>query len=591
MILSTLIRKFVTIAILAFFAGNALAAVNIVPLPKTMTIGTGTLTFAASEAVPLYTDAASDSMLPWVIKLLKNVKMSYSIAASAATAKIAITKVANASLGTEGYTLNVTATQIAITAPTLDGEFFALQTLRQLFPEGIEDSTSGIAGPVAVPLLSISDAPKFPHRGFMFDPVRHFVPIAYLYQTVDRMSLFKMNRLHLLISNDQGYRLESKVFPNLNTVGSNTQVGGANPPAGTRWYYTQDEMKAFTKYAAQRRIQVFPEIDMPGHCTAICASYKYMGTPNNAVQITEDVGLSIMNSYGTYQDSVMKFIGKLWREVVPCFPYCKWVCMGGDECGTNVITAANLKAIALRIQDTVKNVGRSVIAWDEIAAAGALQAGNWSQDWHPGQTGGQVKSECTNLYLDHSNASNDGGAINWCPPQYKPLSQVYSSSMTASYQGLEATLFSEKLTTYPAPWDTRTWPRLVAVAEVGWSQSNSNYNDFATRIGPYGTRFYRMGIGYFQTSGVTWGAGTKNSKMTSLYDNFNPETFTVSVRPYTYSSYRTQKFFASDSYKIFDLSGRVIGISNGQEIAHAIKTMHGAFVVQDYMGNNRTYIK
>jgi hexosaminidase len=581
--------NYLILGILMLFAVDASAAVNIVPLPRTVTTGAGTLTFAATDVVALYGDGSSrDSTLPWIQKLFKNAHIATTLVSDAGSAKVAVTMAANGTLGTQGYTLNITASQVAISAPTLTGQFYAVQTLRQLFPAGVEDSSSTAA--VSLPVVSITDYPKFGHRGIMVDPVRHFCPIDYLYQTVDRLALYKVNRIHLLISNDQGYRLESTVFPKLNSVGSQTCVGGQHPPAGTNWYYTQAEMKAVCAYAAKRKIEIYPEIDMPGHCTAICASYPYMGTPNNAVQTTEDVGLSIMNASGTYADSVMKFIGKLWREVYPCFPYAKRICMGGDECGANVISAANLKIIAMKVQDTCRAVGiPMVVAWDEIAADGALEAGNWSQDWHPQQTGGQLKSECTNLYLDHANEGGDGGAINWCPPATKPLSQVYASSMTASYQGLEATLFAEKLTTYPGPWDTRMWPRMAAVAEVGWNQGT--YSDFATRIGPQGTRLSAMGIGYWKNSGVTWGSGTQNSKMTSVYNKFNPVLTGTAIRLVSYSSNRSPKFFASDSYKIFDLSGRVIAISNGQKIAHAIKAMHGAFVVQDYRGNTRTYIK
>ncbi len=592
MIRFSLIWKVVTFALLAGLAGNAAAAINIVPKPVTMTAGAGTLTFAATDVVTLYGDGPSrDSTLPWIVKLFTNAHIATSIVSDAGSAKVAVTMAANSTLGSEGYTMNITASQIAISAPTLTGQFYAVQSLRQLFPAGVEDSSA--TGPVSLPVVSITDYPKFPHRGIMLDPVRHFCPIDYLYQTVDRLALYKVNRIHLLISNDQGYRLESTVFPKLNSIGSQTccQTPAIHPPAGTNWYYLQSEMKALCIYAAKRKIEIYPEIDMPGHCTAICASYPYMGTPNNAVQTSEDVGLSIMNSSGTYADSVMKFIGKLWREVYPCFPYAKRVCMGGDECGPGVISAGNLKLIAMKVQDTCKAVGiPMVVAWDEIAADNALESGNWSQDWHPNQTGGQVKSECTTLYLDHANESGDNGAINWCPPQYKPLSQIYAATMTASYQGLEGTLFSERLSVYPANWDTRMWPRMAAVAEVGWNQNT--YSDFVTRIGPFGTRLSAMGIGYWKNSGVTWGTGTQNSKMTSVYNKFNPVLSITSIsRPVSYSTNRTPRFFKSDAYKIYDLSGRVIAISNGQKITQAIKAMHGTFVVQDDIGNTRTFVK
>jgi hexosaminidase len=591
MIRSPWVLKFATLAIMALFAGNASAAAapSIIPLPKTMTVGTGTLTFAASEVVPIYADAATtgDSTVPWVIKLLKNIKMSSTMVATAAAAKIAITKVADGTLGAEGYKLSVTATQVTITAPTFTGQFYAIQTLRQMFPAGIEDSTSGIVGPVTLTTVDITDVPRFEHRGYMLDPVRKFCPLPYLYQHVDRMALYKCNRLHMLISNDQGFRVESLVYPLLTSKGAATNCGGQTPPAGTRWYYTQTEMKALVLYAAKRHVQIFPEIDMPGHCTAMCYCYPLLGSPNGAIQTSEEVGLSIMNT----TPYVFTFCSALWREMATIFPWHQ-VQTGGDECSN--MTQAVLKTTALRFQDSLRVIGKDAICWDEISACGGLASGNWSQDWHSGLASGQVVSTCNYLYFDHPNKTGDASTNNWCVNQV-PLASVYGTPLNvATLKGLEPTLFTERVNIYPDYWDRQSWPRQCAVADIGWAANNNDYNGFVTRLLPHGSRFATMGIKYYtaQSPALAWPTTTVNTKLTNLYDNYIPVMPPVGVRQVAYSSHRTPLFFASDSYKIYNLSGRVVGVSNSEQgVKQAIKTMHGTYVVQNNLGNARTLIK
>lgn len=520
-------RKSIAFAFFANLAVVAGAAINILPKPSTMTPGAGTMIFGATDIVSIYRDAASDSTLPWVEKLFKQVSIPTARVKTAGEAKVVITMAADATLGTEGYKLTITATQVNISAPTLTGQFYAVQSLRQLFPAGIEDSTAGIKGPVTVDQVSITDKPRFGYRGIMVDPVRHWLPLNYLYQQLDRMALFKMNKLHLLIANDQGYRLESKVFPKLHELGSPTQVGGGKPPAGERWYYTHDEMRAVVKYAALRRIDVIPEVDMPGHVGAMVYCYPEIGVyekqaGNTGIRTDEQVQISSLHTSLSHPNraQVLSFIGKLWREMTTVFPS-KYYQMGGDEWNFNT-NVTDFRQFVQVVQDTLASLGKTTIAWDEVKTSGGLKAGNWSQDWHMNNNNGDIMSSCNFFYLDHKNVSSDGtNAMNWCVDQVT-LQTLYSSPVVATLKGVEGTLFSERLTTYPDSWDRQIWPRLAGVAEVGWAPANNNLNDFLARLGTTGPRFATMGVKHYKTAAVTWGTTATNTKMISLYDRFVP---------------------------------------------------------------------
>jgi hexosaminidase len=534
------------------------AAINIVPQVNSLTPGTGVFNVAATDNISIYADAQSDATFPWAAKLFRNMGIAASKATSAAGAKVTITMAPDAAVGAEGYKLNITATGVSINAPTLAGQFYAIQTLRQLFPNGVEDSVSGTHGAFSLPQLSITDKPRFEYRGIMLDPVRKFLPIPYLYQQIDRMSLYKMNRIHLLISNDQGFRVESKAWPLLHEKGSTTNCGGQHPAAGERWYYTQDEMRAIVKYATQRHIKIIPEIDMPGHCTAICYCYPNMGTPNNAIQTNEDVGKSIMYSSGANASYVNDFIGKLWRDMATVFTSDQFQ-IGGDECFS--ISAANFKAFALRVQDTLSNIGKKAIAWDEIGAAGALRDGNWSQDWHANSSIGQITSSCTYLYFDMANKKGDPSTNNWCVQELS-IQGVYGTRFSSSsLKGVEATLFTERVSKYPEYWDRQIWPRSTALAEVGWVANNNDLSGFVGRVASQGSRMHAMGIGYYNAPGISWDAGTQNAKMTTAFSGFDPTVGSTAIITRNSRKVDAQRGLLNRGGREFDVTGRTIRVT------------------------------
>ncbi|MEM9998263.1 MAG: family 20 glycosylhydrolase, partial [Bacteroidota bacterium] len=171
------------------------------------------------------------------------------------------------SLGTEGYVLTITPAQVTLAANALAGWFYATQTLRQLLPAAAEYAAA-FPVPLTVPAGRVVDRPRFGWRGMMLDVARHFFGPDEVRRLIDLMALHKLNRLHLHLSDDQGWRVEIPGWPRLTEIGGSTEVGGG--PGG---FYTLEEYAALVQYAAERYVTVVPEIDLPGHTNAALASY------------------------------------------------------------------------------------------------------------------------------------------------------------------------------------------------------------------------------------------------------------------------------------------------------------------------------
>ena len=190
-------------------------------------------------------DTTSDSTAPWIAKLFQQAGKETRHVFPANYAKIIVRHAPGTdTLGSDGYRLTITKDNITIEAQTTTGQFYAVQSLRQMLPPEVERGSGLVPSTIKLNGVAIVDnKSRLGYRGTMLDMCRHFISLNYVRETIDRMALLKLNVLHLHLSDDQGWRIEIKSYPNLTTVGAATQVGGAHPPSGTRWYYTQDEMK------------------------------------------------------------------------------------------------------------------------------------------------------------------------------------------------------------------------------------------------------------------------------------------------------------------------------------------------------------
>jgi hexosaminidase len=398
-------------------------------------------------------------------------------------------------LGVEGYELIVDR-HIKINANTDAGLFYGVQTLRQLLP------TDGGQG-YQLPKVTIVDAPEFLWRGSMLDVARSFLPLDYLKQHVDRMALFKLNKLHLHLSDDQGWRVEIQQYPGL------TEIGGASAVKGGRsGFYTQQELKELVRYAAERHIDIIPEIDLPGHTQAALAAYNELAcddVENLSVYSGVEVGFSKLCL--TKPDVVYPFVRAVLEEIVAIFP-AEYIHIGGDEI-KDPLYAEFIEATT----QIVSEFGRTAVAWEAASVAETepgilLQLWNDEYDIQPALDRGVrlILSPCSYTYFDHGNYAGQPDTYVWCRKEGIPLERAYSFNPQAYPQavGVEAAMWSELVHTDETA-DNRLWPRLAATAEVAWTrEDNRDYTQFLERLSRLRPHFDQLGIQYYPEPQLGW---------------------------------------------------------------------------------------
>ncbi len=414
--------------------------------------------------------------------------------AAAATA-ITLSLDGDSSLGDEGYALTIDD-NITIQATTDTGLFYGVQTLRQLLPATAQASYT-------LGRVEIVDTPAYPWRGSMLDVARKFLPLAYLKQHVDRMALFKLNRLHLHLTDDQGWRLEIKSWPNLTRMGASTDVF-----AGDGGYYTQDEMRDLVAYAGQRQVEIVPEIDLPGHTQAALASYHELACDDvtNLSRYTgTEVGFSKLCL--TKPDVIYPFVTDVLTEVADIFPS-EYLHIGGDEIKDPLYAQFIEKADAI-----VAGLGRKTVAWEEASAgdirpSGLFQWWNDEFDLQPAIDRGNqiILSPCSYAYFDHGNYVGQPSTQTWCAPDGLSLERAYSLNPQnySGVMGVEGAVWSEVVEN-PEAMDNRAWPRMAAIAELGWStETNRDYVQFTERLGSLRGQFDAMGVSYYAEPQLGW---------------------------------------------------------------------------------------
>lgn len=413
----------------------------------------------------------------------------------AAPYRIELIRVTDITLGDEGYTLQI-ENDIVISAQTDAGLFYGIQSLRQLFPPVTASSYS-------LPKLAITDVPKYTWRGSMLDVARHFFPLDYLKKHIERMAFFKLNKLHLHLSDDQGWRVEIKAYPKLTEIGGS---GGIGTSAGG--FYTQEELKELVAYAAEYHIDIIPELDMPGHTQAAIASYNELAcdnVTNLGLYHGTEVGFSALCM--DKPDVIYPFVEAVMSEVADIFPS-EYLHIGGDE-----IKNPKYAEFIEKAGEIINNLDRKMIGWEE-ASAGQIRTDSLLQLWNdnyniqPAIERGihLILSPCSYTYLDHGNYSGQPETYTWCRAQGVPLERVYSFNPAnfSQVKGIEAPVWTELVST-EAALDNRIWPRLAAVAEIGWTvQEDRNYLQFQTRMGSLKGHLDDMEINYYAEPDLGW---------------------------------------------------------------------------------------
>ena len=421
---------------------------------------------------------------------------------------------APAVVGAEGYQLDVTAASIVVRANKRAGLFNGLQTLHQLLPYAA-DSTKVQPGPWPVTGGHIIDYPRYAHRGAMLDVARHFFDVATVKRYIDQIALYKVNVLHIHLSDDQGWRIVIDSWPNLAAHGGSSAVGGA--PGG---FYTKVDYRQIVAYAASRNITIVPEIDMPGHTNAALSSYAKLNCGGVAPPLYTgtDVGFS---SLCTTKEITYTFIDQVIGELAALTPG-PYIHIGGDE--AEATQPADYAAFINRVQQIVAAHGKTVIGWHDVVNATPLPstvAQFWGTDTRDSavaaaaQNGTSIiMSPANRAYLDMKYNSRTVLGQNWAgfidvktAYGWDPGSYL-AGVPAAQIRGVEAPLWTETIRTQ-ADIDYMAFPRLPAIAELGWSPySTHNWTAFKRRLGAQGPRWRTQGVGYYHSTQISWPAGS-----------------------------------------------------------------------------------
>ncbi|HXB31592.1 MAG TPA: family 20 glycosylhydrolase [Puia sp.] len=455
-------------------------------------------------------------------------KVSIAKNSNMASIRFILNKTTDKEIGDEGYRLSVKSSGILVTANKPAGLFYGSQTIWQLLPQEIVSNTSIKTVSWQIPLVEITDYPRFAWRGLMFDVARHFFTIKDVEDFIDQMVQYKFNLLHMHLTDDEGWRIEIKSLPRLTSVGAwNVKREGyfgtfspipKDEPRHYGGFYTQDDIRALVKYAQDRFVNILPEVDVPGHSMAAIVSYPDLSCTQGSENYQVISGESFMdwpgpvarqdNTLCPASERVYSFLDTVFTEIAGLFPF-PYIHVGGDECAKNfweksdeikqLMAKENLKTMEevqsyfeKRVEKIVESKGKKLIGWDEILEGG-LAPNALVMSWRgikggiaAAQMGHQVvMSPTTYVYLDYM----QGDAISE-PRVYATLrlNKTYEfepvpEGVDSKYiLGGQANLWSEQV------YNTRhlqymVWPRSLAVSECLWSpKGKKNWDWFATKV-------------------------------------------------------------------------------------------------------------
>lgn len=504
---------------------------GIIPRPVAATLAQGRFELTENTRVVVPAgDAAVKAVADYFTARI-NPATGFNLAATDSTDSDAgnvITFSNDPSLGPEAYALTITHDAVRISAGSAAGSFYAVQTLRQLLPDKIEQTTPQ-PGPWELAAGTIRDQPNYAWRGSMLDVARHFFGVEDVKRYIDLLAMYKFNILHLHLSDDQGWRIEIKSWPNLATHGGSTQVGG-----GAGGYYTQEQYKDLVAYAQQRFVTIVPEIDMPSHTNAILASYGELnggitkvpkegrielpdGQESSKGRPTQlytgiEVGFSTLQSG---MPATTKFAEEMLAELAALTPG-PYLHIGGDE--AEVTPHEDYIKLTNQFVEIVRKLGKTSIGWEETAQAdikGEHLVQYWTRAEYAkmGKDKGAklIMSPSKRVYLDMQYDSNTRIGLNWAA--YIEVDDAYNwdpatlepGITAADIVGVEAPLWSETIVNRQ-DIEYLLFPRITAIAEVAWTPADlRNLDNYKSRLAQQEGRLKKLGINYYPSPQVPWG--------------------------------------------------------------------------------------
>ena len=526
---STLLSTLLACALFSTSQAQAQQFVNLTPVPMQMHVNKGVYRLPAQFTIggaqlPDSIKAEAQKFVTDFNKSATGATAFFNKKAEGAALELVHNQTLYKTLGQEGYKLSVTANGIRLESATTSGFFYGLTSLKKMLPACI---AAGVKDEKVVtyelPLVQITDKPRFPYRGFMLDVARHFFSVQEVKKMLDVMAIYKLNKFHFHLTEDQGWRWEVKKYPKLTKVGavaSNTYV--TSMEHGAYWtnqqygpyFYTREDLKEIVAYAASKHIEVIPEIDMPGHFSAAMAAYPEFSCNPDGVHRVETWGGVFTDVLNVANPKAVRFVKDILDELMAIFPS-KNVHIGGDECPTtawehNAECQAMYKKLNLtsyrqlqthfiaEITDYLKSKGRKISVWNEtVTEKGAdlqlmKKTGATVYCWVPAREGAKIANS---LGLPSIYTVYGPYYINRAPRKdgwMKTLPGNGSDHLKATYEeqptdfshsiGVQGTFWTEHVAT-PDVMEFLALPRLIAVGEAGWTpQSKKNFNSFVQRM-------------------------------------------------------------------------------------------------------------
>lgn len=496
--------------------------INVIPVPVELTVKDSTMfTVTGNTVIAVLSPDFATPAAYLSAKIQGSTGYSISVVDKVPETNFVSLELDKSIVAPEGYTLSSDVKGVVIKASTAQGAFYGVQTLLQLLPAEIESPTVIDYIAWELPSVDVKDEPRFKYRGMMLDPCRHFASVEFVKKQLDVLAMFKLNRFHWHLTDDQAWRIEIKKYPKLTELGS-VRTEGDGSKYGP-FFYTQEQIKEVVAYAAERYIDVIPEIELPGHAMAALTGYPELSctggpfTPRIIWGVEEDV-------FCVGKEATFKFLEDVVSEVVELFPSA-YFNVGGDECpksrwekcadcqarakelglkekvdanGTKHSVEEQLQSYTItRMEKFISTKGKKIIGWDEILEGGLAPSAtvlSWRGEW-----GGEAAAMQNHDVIMSPNP--EGMYINFYQGAAEvepvtiggdaPLKKTYSfepvpENLPADKHqyiiGAQGNMWTEYALD-ESQMENMIYPRIIAVAELTWSPADKrDFESFSKRI-------------------------------------------------------------------------------------------------------------
>lgn len=517
--------------------------IPLVPRPAQMVPGSGNYLFSGKTVFAVENEEQAEVARGFIALFTRAAGFTPKLTVGDDAEKGNVRFQTDATLKSEAYTLEVSPKEIIIEASDAKGFFYALQTIRQLLPAAIEkEEVADKKVKWSIPAVNIQDEPRFGYRALLLDAARYFIPKENVLRIIDCMAMLKINTLHFHLTDDNGWRVEIKKYPRLTEVGAwrvdrtglpfparrNPEPGEPTPVGG---FYTQEDIKEMVAYAAERQIEVVPEIDVPAHSNSALAAYPHFACPVVKEYIGVLPGLGGRNSeiiYCAGNDSVYTFLQDVMDEIMALFPS-RYIHIGGDEARKTYwekcpLCQARMKKEKLaneedlqgyfmkRMSEYVRGKGREVIGWDELTNSSFLPEDVIVLGWQGyGQAALKAAEQGHRFIMTPARIMY---LIRYQGPQwfepltyfgnntlkdvydYEPVQKDWKPEYADLLMGVQACMWTE-FCNKPEDVDYLVFPRLAALAEVAWTQpEKKDWASFLKGMDSFNEHLAAKGIAY-----------------------------------------------------------------------------------------------